>query len=355
MQSSTTNLEDWLALYHSPKIDAKTFQQYLQIDPLLKEVKSYLKPDWEAVERDLQWLQKNPDAHIITWNDAHYPMLLKNIHEPPLLLYVLGDVTNLSKPQIAMVGSRDCTTNGMKQAENFARQFADLGIIVTSGLARGIDVACHKGALQAKDGKTIAVLAHGIDNIYPKYHKEISNRIAANGCLISESPLGIIPLPFCFPRRNRLISGLSLGVLVVEAAIKSGSLITARYAIDQGREVFAMPGSINQSKSRGCNQLIKLGAKLVENLEDVLEELEALLNNVIRDKYANYVKRGVPRAPLSEGQQQLLQFIGYDSTCVDSIVENSGLASSAVGAMLLELELQGVITAVPGGYARKLD
>lgn len=349
------NLENWLALYHCFGIGPKKFQQYLQFDPGLNELPKNLKPDWIAVNKDLAWLQTTVDASIITLDDVDYPAQLKNIADPPPLLYVQGDVTHLSKPQVAMVGSRNCSTYGMRQAEHFAQQLANIGIVVTSGLALGIDGASHRGALRAVNGKTIAVLAHGMDIVYPPQHKGLSEQIIANGCLVSEYSFGIIPLPQYFPSRNRLISGLAMGVLVVEAALNSGSLITARCAIDQGREVFAIPGMINQGKSRGCNQLIKQGAKLVENLDDILEELGALLNSAIRDKYACNAKSGMGKKALSAKQQQLLQFIDYDSTCVDVIVENTGLASSAVGAMLLELELQGVITAVPGGYARKLD
>lgn len=306
-------------------------------------------------EKNLAWLASHPNAHILSIDDANYPPLLKCIPDAPPSLYVLGDVTCLQEPQLAMVGSRQCSISGKQQAESFAKHFARLGITITSGLAIGIDGASHVGALAAPQGKTIAVLAHGMDQLYPTRHKTLAAQIIQRGCLVSEFPLGVIPLPQNFPKRNRLISGLSLGVLVVEADLNSGSLITAKYALDQGRDVFAIPGAINLPQRRGCHRLIKQGAKLVESVEDVLEELPNLLNGVIRDKYAHTIQDCSHRTDLNEQQQQLLEFIDYDSTYVETLVESTGLASNVVGAILLELELQGVITAVPGGYALKSD
>lgn len=306
-------------------------------------------------KKDLAWLASHPNAHILSIDDANYPPLLKCIPDPPITLYVLGDVACLQQPQLAIVGSRKCTSSGKQQAAAFAKHFASLGVVITSGLAIGIDGASHGGALAAVQGKTVAVLAHGIDRLYPTRHKQLAAQIIQRGCLVSEFPLGVIPLPQNFPKRNRLISGLSMGVLVVEADLKSGSLITAKYALDQGREVFAIPGPINLPQRRGCHHLIKQGAKLVESVEDVLEELPNLLNISFRDKYAHTIQDCSHRTNLNAQQQQLLEFIDYDSTYVETLVESTGLASSVVGAILLELELNGVITAVPGGYALKSD
>lgn len=356
MSGSTLNLENWLALSHCPGIGPIKFKKYLEYDPSLNSLPTNLKPDWSGVKKDLAWLAQNTQAQILTLNDLRYPALLKQIYDAPPVLYVLGDTACLAQPQIAIVGSRQCSSTGQQQAEIFAKKLTSLGIVITSGLALGIDAASHRGALELIEGKTIAVLAHGLDRVYPDRHRQLATQIMRQGCLVSEFPIDVIPLPKHFPRRNRIISGLSMGVLVVEADVNSGSLLTARYAIDQGREVFALPGPINMPNKRGCHQLIKQGAKLVECLEDVLEELGALLNSSIRDKYADTASASPQiRDSLTVQQQQLIEFMDYDSTSVDSIVERTGLASSAVSAILLELELQGVVNIVPGGYARKLD
>ncbi len=355
MHSSSTLLQNWLALYHCAGVGNAKFHQYLKVDPQLNNLPSNLPIDWSGVQRDLNWLATKSNAHVITLRDPLYPQALKHIADPPPVLYVLGDANVLQAQQIAMVGSRACSTNGLRNARMFAQQLAQAGLVITSGLALGIDAASHNGALAHVNGKTVAVLAHGLDTIYPKQHIRLAEQIIQQGCLVSESAIGIIPLPKQFPRRNRLISGLSLGVLIVEAELNSGSLITARYAIEQGRELFAIPGSINLPKSRGCNSLIKQGAKLVENLDDVLEELEALLNYSFRDKYAGVVKNCSGQVALNVNQQQLMQFIDDEATSVDAIIMQTGMASNAVGSMLLELELQGVISAVPGGYARNSD
>ena len=345
-------LENWLTLYHAKGVGVTKFHDHLLLDPALENLPTDLDVDWLGVERDLLWLNKNHDAQIITLHDDNYPSLLKNIGRPPPLLYVAGDSSCLAAPQIAMVGSRNPSTAGLQQAGYFAKHFAELGFIVNSGLAVGIDAACHNGALNTTTGKTIAVLAQGLDSIYPRKHEQLAARIKDRGCLVSEFPIGTQPLANHFPGRNRIISGLSVGVLVVEAALSSGSLITARYAAEQGREVFAIPGSIHNPKVKGCHQLIRQGAKLVESAEDVLEEIVSLLNCVIRDK--NATLNNQQAANLSEQQGRLLRSIDYEPTCVDSIVGRTGLAAGAVSAILLELELDGFIAAVPGGYARKL-
>lgn len=281
------NLVNWLALSHCKGVGPATFHNYLFRDPSLSVIPANLQPDWSAVDRDLQWLQLNPHAHIITLLDCNYPSLLKKIANPPPILYVLGDIECLALPQIAIVGTRNPSSIGIQNAGYFSQQLVKMGFIITSGLAIGIDGFAHQGALEVQDGKTVAVLAHGLDSIYPGCHTNLAEQIKSNGCLVSEFAIGAPVVPGNFPRRNRIISGLSLGVLVVEAAFKSGSLITAGYAADQGREVFAIPGLINSAKVRGCHQLIRQGAKLVESAADVREELESLLNCVIRDKNAS--------------------------------------------------------------------
>jgi len=355
MMCSTAGLENWLALYHSPGIGETAFHRWLALDPSISTLPVNARPDWHAVRRDLTWMQRDPNHHILTLQDSRYPIALRNIENPPPVLYVVGEITCLNRPQLAMVGSRHPSNVGVEHAFSFASQLTTLGLQITSGLAIGIDGASHRGALSVANATTIAVLANGVDTTYPQRHKDLAAQIATRGCLLSEFPIGTVALPGYFPRRNRIISGLSLGVLVVEAALNSGSLITARYAIEQGREVFAIPGPIDSPKVKGCHHLIRQGAKLVETAQDVLEELAALLNCGIRDK--SFCGGMVPpsQVALNSQQQQLLNFIDYDSTCVDAIVARTGLATNIVGAVLLELELQSLITAVPGGYARKLS
>lgn len=355
MVCSTANLENWLALYHSAGVGNVAFHKWLAHDPELKLLPARARPDWAAVKRDLIWVQQSADHFILTLQDPLYPFALKNTAHPPPILYVNGDVNCLNKPQIAMVGSRNPSQAGSEHAVYFASQLAKLGFTITSGLAIGIDGASHRGALSVVNATTIAVLAHGLDTIYPECHKNLAAKIALRGCLVSEFSIGTKAIAGYFPRRNRIISGLSLGVLVVEAALKSGSLITARYAVEQCREVFAIPGSIDSSKVKGCHDLIRQGAKLVDAPQDILEELASLLNCGIRDKSFCNDMVLQPQVALSQQHQQLLNFIDYDLTCVDAVVARTGIATNVVGALLLELELEGLITAVPGGYARKLS
>ncbi|HZR35908.1 MAG TPA: DNA-processing protein DprA, partial [Nevskia sp.] len=232
------------------------------------------EPDWAGVEQDLAWLAQSSAAprDVVTCRDPRYPPLLAQIAQPPLLLFTLGDAALLRLPQLAIVGARSASAQGAENAQAFATELARRGISVTSGLALGIDAAAHRGALAA-DGYTIAVCGNGLDRIYPSRNRELAHAIAARGLLVSEFPVGVAPLPEHFPRRNRIISGLALGTLVVEAARESGSLITARLAVEQGREVFAIPGSIHNPLARGCHSLIREGAKLVETVDDILAEL----------------------------------------------------------------------------------
>jgi DNA processing protein len=271
---------------------------------------------------------------------------LKEISDPPLVLFVRGNKDILSVRQVAMVGARNATPAGIKNAEQFAYALAEAGYAVTSGLALGVDGACHRGALAAK-GMTIGVCGTGLNYIYPISHRSLAtNMIQHNGAVISEFPLATTPRAENFPRRNRVIGGMSVGVLVVEAALKSGSLITARHALEQGREVFAIPGSIHNPLTKGCHHLIRQGAKLVETIGDILEELGGL-------SLATALVPTMEISHLSPKERWLLEQIGYEITSMDAILLHSGLTAGEVSSMLLTLELNGYIQSVPGGYIRE--
>jgi len=303
------------------------------------------KPDWPRIELDLIWLESK-DHHVITLADDDYPAQLKEIYDPPPLLFVRGKPELLSWPQIAVVGSRNPSTLGLEMAFDFAKTLSQCGFVITSGLALGIDAASHRGALSGQ-GFTIAVAGTGLDRIYPAKHKDLALDIVKTGAIISEFPPGTVAKANHFPRRNRIISGLAQGLLVVEAARDSGSLITARMALEQNREVFAIPGSIHNPLARGCNALIRQGAKLVETVEDILEEL---------DQYNHKVEKILPLAmqsTLDLEQQTLLNLIMFGQTSVDNLVENTGKSVDVISSMLLILELQGYIEATTGGcYTR---
>ena len=237
-------------------------------------------PDLEAIEPSLQWLQKDGN-HLITLADAHYPQALLEIPDPPPVLYAKGDLSCLTMPAIAMVGSRNASAQGEKNAEEFAYALSRQGLCIISGMALGIDGAAHRGALKHENGKTIAVVGTGLDIVYPSKHRELAHKIVAQGLVISEYSIGTPSRPENFARRNRIISGLSLGCLVVEANTPSGSLITAKCATEQGREVFAIPGSIHSPTSRGCHALIKQGAKLVDCIRDITDELAPHLTHLV--------------------------------------------------------------------------
>ncbi len=309
-----------------------------------------INPNWDRVEKELTWFDE-ANRHIVTLHDSHYPALLKQIADPPSLLFVQGDVTLLSQWQIAVVGSRNPSASGRDVAYEFARYIAQGEVAITSGLAMGIDAAAHQGALVS--GKTIAVIGTGLDSVYPTKNRQLANDIAVNGTLVSEFALGTLPRAENFPRRNRIISGLSLGTLVVEAAIRSGSLITARMAMEQGREVFAIPGSIHNPLARGCHRLIREGAKLVETAQDILEELSALAGAqhfIEADK-----QEQLYTPPLNDDADYhlLFEYLAYDPMEIDLIIKKSGLTAEVVSSMLLLLELQGQVESLPGGrYVR---
>jgi DNA processing protein len=306
------------------------------------------EPDETAVDTDLAWLDAS-GAAILLCTDPQYPPLLREIAGAPPALYVLGSLEALAAAQLAMVGSRNPTPAGRVTARDFAAWFARAGLTVTSGLATGIDAASHEGAL-AGGGWTVAVCATGLDRVYPAEHAALAARIRAHGALVSEFPPRTAPLRRHFPQRNRIISGLSLGTLVVEAARYSGSLITARLAAEAGREVFAIPGSIHSPVSRGCHQLIKQGAKLVEEVADVISELRI---SVPKEQLTT--PRTEPARPvaLDNEYEMLLDALGFAPATIDSLVARTHLPSESVASMLLILELEGRVAALPGGcYGR---
>jgi DNA processing protein len=360
---STLDLRYWLALWRMPGIGPIKFATILQAFSKLEDFFSItpnqrkklglaeeLQPDWHDVEQDLLWLQASPLHHIITIEDSRYPTLLKQIPDPPPLLFIKGNPHILSEPQLAIVGSRNPTINGLEIAKDFAAYLAKSGLVITSGFATGIDATSHQGALKS-DGKTIAVMGTGLDRIYPKKHQNLAQEIVdQEGVLVCEFPIGTPVRAENFPQRNRIISGLSLGTLVVEAALQSGSLITARIANEQGREVFAIPGSIHNPLARGCHFLIKQGAKLVETAADILEELGTFVSaaNPSHTKVQNLVS--LPK--LDPDHLKLLKCIGFESTSVDVLVQRSGFPVKIVSSMLLILELENYIAATPSGYMR---
>lgn len=295
---------------------------------------------------DVAWLRQ-PDCHLVTWLDADYPALLREIADPPMVLYVHGDRATLAHPQIAIVGSRNPTSAGKVNAQAFACALARAGLAITSGLALGIDGAAHQGALDA-GGVTIAVAGTGLDRVYPPRHRALAHAIVARGALVSEFPLGTPPRAEHFPVRNRLISGLSLGVLVIEAAMQSGSLITARLAGEQGREVYAVPGSIHAPQARGCHALIRQGAKLVETAADVLEELKPLA------QVARSTAIAASECVLAPEEEKFLALLGYDPVTIDALVENSGLTTPDVSSMLSRLEMRGLVAHGAGGTYQRL-
>lgn len=339
-----------LDIYKSPENILSAPYDELAETGLKKEALKYLKSapgDW--IKDCIKWLGE-AGHHLVTIQDNQYPVLLREIPDAPIALFVTGNPEVLNTHQIGIVGSRNPTAGGRKTAKLLATQLSGLGITITSGLALGIDYCSHTGALDA-NGLTIAVLGNGLDRIYPARHKDIAGRIAANGAIVSEFPPGVPPLPANFPRRNRIISGLSLGVLVVEAAMRSGSLITARYALEQGREVFAVPGSIYNPLAKGCHHLIRQGAKLVESIQDVVEELN--INIAVVDGYDAQARLDTGNhAALDANQQKLLEYISFDPVTVDKLIELSGLTADSVSSMLLVLEVQGIVSSTGGLYTR---
>jgi len=295
---------------------------------------------------DDEWLQMSGN-HIIARGDENFPELLEQIPRPPERLYINGDPGTLHMPALAIVGSRNPTRAGARNAFEFARHLGAAGFCIVSGLAEGIDTAAHRGALDA-GAATVAFLGHGIDRVYPAANRDLAHEIAANGALASEFPLGTHPHKTLFPQRNRLISGVSLGTLVVEAARRSGSLITARYAGDQGREVFALPGSIHNPLSRGCHKLIRQGAKLVETAEDIVNELAPLSSHLLQISLESTTNGDTPKHDDDE-YRHLKKSMSHDPISIDELARDSGLTIDQVSSMLLILELQGEVESLSGG------
>ena len=357
--SHTTGLAAWLRLTLIPGISGETQRKLLAAFGLPEaifaagrlEVRSVIgdKADLlfdgapaEAIEHSLAWASQ-PGQSIITLADGGYPPALLEIADPPSVLYVRGNPDLLHRRGIAVVGSRNATPQGIQTAESFARHLAAQGLCIVSGLALGIDAAAHRGALAAQ-GETVAVIGTGADRIYPARNKELAIAIAERGAIVSEFPLGTPAVAYNFPRRNRIISGLARGVLVVEAAPESGSLITARLAAEQGREVFAIPGSIHSPVARGCHKLIKQGAKLVETAQDILEEL------------GNFAAAPMPAAAPSAAPDEspILAALGHDPCSLDDLVERTGQSADQLLPELLSLELGGSLAPLPGNRYQRL-
>ena len=339
----------------------------------------------KLVEATWNWLQGRPDddrdaprRYIVTLGDALYPASLLAIHDPPLVLYLLADPATGSDADaepapscaatmlqrgfadgMAIVGSRNPTPQGAANARQFAKALAQAGLTVVSGLALGIDGAAHEGALQALESDpgrlaTIAVVGTGLDRVYPKIHLGLARRIARRGLLLSEYPIGTPPLEANFPKRNRIIAALSKGTLVVEAALKSGSLITARLAAEQGKDVFAIPGSIHSTQSRGCHALIKQGAKLVESAQDVLEELHWNSSAAATGEMRASADASAGHTPQPDGNDALLQALGFDPVGLDALQARTGITTASLQARLMALELDGHVTRLPGGLFQRI-
>ncbi len=309
-----------------------------------------LDPDQHLIGRDLDWLSRE-DRHLIWRGHPAYPELLGKMPGAPAALFCAGDISLLGEPQLAIVGSRNPTAAGLDTATAFAAHLAGAGLVITSGMALGIDSAAHRGALQA-DGATIGVCGTGLDRVYPRQSAALAEQMLAGGLLVSEFAPGTPPRREHFPQRNRIIAGLSLGTLVVEAALRSGSLITAHRAIEAGREVFAIPGSIHNPMSRGCHRLIREGAKLVESVADILIELAPVFHAATPENGAE-TAAVTTAEELTPDYRCLLECVGYEPTHIDTIVTRSGLTAHEVSSMLLILELRGYISPSPqGGYSR---
>jgi DNA processing protein len=400
-----TEEEYWLALLRAPGVGPVNFIRLIKYfgNPqtvfeagrgewqslnMKEALQKYLQnPNWHAIEKDLEWLAQ-PNNHLLTFEHPDYPPILAEIDNFPPLLFVHGDCALLSSQQLAIVGTRHPSQEGERTAREFAEYLSLQGFTITSGMAYGIDAASHWGAL-AGSGKTLAVAGTGLDRVYPAKHRDLAHKIAETGALISELPIGTPIHRSQFPIRSRIVSGLSLGTLVVEAPERSGALYTARHAANQGREVFAIPGSIYNPNTKGCHQLIKEGAKLVESAPDILEELLPIIRNFLvpitkpllqpivspnstttdktdslTDKTDSFTipvskntddsKANHDLSDLDEDYQDLLNYLDAGPTSIDNLVEQSGLTASNISSMLLILELRGLVVTQSGGfYLRK--
>ena len=349
------SLASWISLSQTPGLGNEGLRRLLQafgspdavLHASVASLSMHVKPavaqavaagiDKSAFSSVAAWLE-DPLNRILTIADAEFPQFLLNTTDPPLLLYVKGRLDLLNAQSLAVVGSRNASAQGLRNAEAFAKSISDAGLCIVSGMAHGIDAAAHLGGLQGASS-SVAVVGTGLDKVYPAANRELAHRLAQEGTIISEFPLGTPPLAANFPRRNRIISGLSQGCLVVEASVQSGSLITARMALEQGREVFAIPGSIHSPQSKGCHALIKQGAKLVENARDVLDEL------------------GYKSTAKTEGiapEHPLFVHLGFDPLAAETLAQRSGLTIGELSAILLQLELDGHIASLPGGLYQRI-
>jgi len=349
------SLASWLSLSQIPGLGNKGLRRLLQVfgspeavlNASISSLSQHTRPvvaqaivkglDESLFDLVAAWLD-DPLNRILSLADAEYPQFLLNTADPPLLLYVKGRLDLLNAPALAIVGSRNATAQGKRNAEAFARAASSVGLCIVSGMAQGIDTAAHQGGL-LDIGSSIAVVGTGLDKVYPAANRELAHRLAQEGTIISEFPLGTPPLAANFPRRNRIISGLSLGCLVVEASLQSGSLITARMALEQGRDVFAIPGSIHSPQSKGCHTLIKQGAKLAECAQDILEELGCRATHLPAD---------------IAHEHPLFGHLGFDPIDSESLAQRSGLTIGELSAILLQLELDGHVASLPGGLYQRI-
>ncbi len=376
------NTNAWLRMIRAPGIGARNLQDLLDRHGDIDAVEQAVRRDARALklEAAADWLREvdpalmaadrawldQPDRRLLTWQDEDYPTLLRESPWPPMALFVQGDPGLLWQPQIAIVGSRNPTAGGRDNARAFARALARSGLTVTSGLAGGVDAAAHEGTLEAGQ-PTIAVVGTGVDIVYPPTNAVLVERIAAQGAIVSEYPPGTPARAGHFPQRNRIIAGLSLGVVVIEAAMRSGSLITARLAGECGREIFALPGSIHNPMARGCHRLIRQGAKLVETADEIVEELRPLalaLGERMRGLLAapgdEDFARTQSRHAVAQGDDdpdyaRVRQALGHDPVAIDELVVRTGLAVSTLSSMLMRMELAGQVTRSDNGrYARSV-
>ena len=353
------DLAAWLSLSFAPGLTHEAYRQLLVAfggpqeilaapraeiasavsDRAARAVSSPVPP--ELLARVAEWLEDAAN-YVLTLGDAEYPQALLDTADPPPLLYAKGRVELLNTPAFAIVGSRNATQQGIAHAEAFGRALSDAGLTIVSGLALGIDAAAHRGGLGGA-GSSIAVVGTGLDTVYPARNRELAHALARDGCILSEFSLGTSPVASNFPRRNRLISGLARGCLVVEAALSSGSLITARLANEQGKDVFAMPGSIHSPLTKGCHALIKQGAKLAETADDILEELKLPARGAV-----------APAAHAAAPEHAVLGHLGFDPCDFDTIVRESGVAANVLAALLTQWEIEGLIEALPGGRYQRV-
>jgi DNA processing protein len=369
-ETPTERLRDWLRLLHTPGLGPRRVARLLEAFGTPAAALQADARAWAAagvasgpgdgiatreagVDADLDWLARDARHHILTCDDTRYPPLLAELPDPPPALYMVGDRDLLRRPQIAIVGSREATAQGLRHAEHFAQALSAAGLTVTSGLALGIDAAAHRGALAEPGGSTVAVVATGPDRVYPSVHRRLAHRIADQGLMVSLWPVGTLARPAHFPQRNRVISGLALGTLVVEAALRSGSLITARLAAEQGRSVYAIPGSILSPVSRGCHRLIREGAQLVESPDDILEDLADWLG--VPGQPRADTAPPADAAALDPEQERVLTLMGFDPIPLEALLQRTGLTVETLSSILVLLELNGRVALLSHGRYQRLD